>query len=91
MTSSLLGGKPTKVKLITNHLACGSEVTIDIAPTATKEEIKEKLAEATGIPIEHQKVMLSGINQIVVGDKRTNIGFASCGTASGVQLAVDGK
>jgi hypothetical protein len=69
-TSRLLGGKPTKVKLMTSHLPCGGEVTIDIEKDASKEEIKAKLEVATGVPVEHQKVMLSGINQIVMGDKR---------------------
>lgn len=59
-----------QVKIITPHLECGSEVTIDIGPDATKDEIRQKLVTATGVPFEHQKVMLSGINQIVMGDKR---------------------
>lgn len=90
------------MKIVTNHLACGQEVTIDLEPTATKQvcscmlrlcnshlhpranaacssgiilsvrlqEIKQKLEAATGVPALHQKVMLSGINQIVMGDKR---------------------
>lgn len=70
VTGRLLGGKPVKVKMMTNHLPCGSHVTIDIEEDASKDEIKMKLAEATGVPVEHQKVMLSGINQIVMGDKR---------------------
>jgi ribosomal protein L23 len=56
--------------MMTPHLPCGPEVTIDIESNATKDEIKQKLAAATGVPVEHQKVMLSGINQIVMGDKR---------------------
>ena len=70
MASRLRGGKPVKVKMLTNHLACGKEVTIDIEQTATKDEIKAKLEVATGVPAAQQKVMLSGINQIVMGDKR---------------------
>ncbi len=66
----LRGGKPVKVKMMTPHLACGPEVTIDIESNATKGEIKQKLAVVTGVPVQHQKVMLSGINQIVMGDKR---------------------
>lgn len=89
LTSRLLGGKPVKVKMLTSHLPCGSEVTIDIESNATKEEIKQKLAPVTGVPIEHIKVMMSGINQIVMGDKRTNLGYSACGTTNGVQLAVE--
>ncbi|KAL6778776.1 hypothetical protein ACKKBG_A04690 [Auxenochlorella protothecoides x Auxenochlorella symbiontica] len=91
LSSRLRGGVPVKVKIITPHLACGNEVTIDLEPTATKDEIKLKLVDATGVPFEHQKVLLSGINQIALGDKRTNIGFASCGSANGVQMAVNAK
>ena len=90
-TSRLAGGKPVKVRIITNHLPCGQEVTIDIEPSAGKDEIKAKLAAVTGVPAEHQKVMLSGINQIVMGDKRTNVGFTACGSANGVQMAVGTK
>ena len=70
LSCRLRGGKPVKVKMMTNHLPCGSEVTIDLEPNATKNEIKRKLEVATGVPVEHQKVMLSGINQITMGDKR---------------------
>ena len=83
------GGKMVKVKMMTQHLECGSEVTIDIDENASKDEIKMKLSEKTGVPFEHIKVMLSGINQIVMGDKRTNIGYSTCGYANSVQLAVE--
>jgi hypothetical protein len=69
-TTRLRGGKPVKVKIVTNHLPCGQEVTIDLDSKATKTEIKRKLESATGVPAAHQKVMLSGINQIVMGDTR---------------------
>lgn len=83
------GGKLVTVKMMTDHLPCGSEVQIDIDEQASKDEIKMKLSEKTGVPFEHVKVMLSGINQIVMGDKRTNIGYSSCGYANSVQLAVE--
>lgn len=70
LSCRLRGGKPVKVKMLTPHLPCGPEVTIDIETNATKDEIKQKLAVVTGVPVEHQKVMLSSINQIVMGDKR---------------------
>lgn len=76
------------MKILTNHLPCGQEVAIDIEPTASKDEIKLKLAAATGVPVEHVKVMLSGINQIVMSDKRTNLKYSFCGSTSGVQMAV---
>ena len=70
LTSRLRGGKPVKVKMMTGHLPCGPEVIIDLEATATKDDIKAKLEAATGVPAAQQKVMLSGINQIVMGDKR---------------------
>ena len=45
--------------------------------------IKRKLEQATGVPVEFQKVMLSSISELCMGDKRTNIKFGSCGTANG--------
>ncbi|PRW58940.1 serine threonine- kinase Nek1 isoform X5 [Chlorella sorokiniana] len=83
--------KLAQVKILTNHLPCGQEVTIDLEPSATKAEIRSKLEAVTGVPAEHQKVMLSGINQIVMGDKRTNIGYAYCGSTNGVTMAVNTK
>ena len=88
-TRRVCGGKLVKVKMMTDHLPCGPEVQIDIDENASKDEIKMKLSEKTGVPFEHVKVMLSGINQIVMGDKRTNIGYSSCGYANSVQLAVE--
>lgn len=66
-------------------------MTIDIEPSANKDEIKSKLATVTGVPFEYQKVMLSGINQIVMSDKRTNLGYSFCGSTNGVQMAVNSK
>lgn len=60
--------------MMTDHLPCGSEVTIDIEASASKDEIRGKLEAATGVPAAQQKVMLSSIGQIVMGDKRWVIG-----------------
>jgi len=79
----LRGGKPTTVKMVTNHLPCGSSVEIDIEADEPMSSIKLKLEKATGVPVEHQKVMLSSISELCMGDKRTNIKFGSCGTANG--------
>lgn len=46
------------------------EVTIHIGANTPALEIKQLLAPLTGIPPQHQKLMLSAINQIVVADKR---------------------
>ena len=58
------------MKLLTGHLPCGPEVQIDIDSSTPLLLVKQRIFEASGLPIEHQKVLLSGINQIVVGDKR---------------------
>lgn len=39
------------------------------------------------MPIEHIKVVLSAIDQLVMGDKR-RLRFASCGSASNIYFAV---
>ena len=79
----LRGGKPTTVKMMTNHLPCGNSVEIDVEADEPMSSIKQKLEKATGVPVEHQKVMLSSISELCMGDKRTNIKFGSCGTANG--------
>ena len=35
--------------------------------------------------------MLSAINQLVLGDRRTPLGYSSCGTASGLQFVLMDK
>lgn len=59
-----------QVQLLPTGLPCGSEVTLDLEPDSPLLEVKRQLQLATGLPVEHQKVMLSGINQLVMGDKR---------------------
>lgn len=59
-----------QVKMMTNHLACGPEVFVDIEATTTVNELKRKLEPLTGVPPKHQKIMLAGIGQITMGDKR---------------------
>ena len=86
----LCGGKPVKVKIITGHLPCGQEVTIDLEPTAGKAEIKRKLEAATGVPTGQQKVMLSGINQIVMGDRRW-AHWRSAGAHAGLASITEGR
>eukprot|EP00879_Flechtneria_rotunda_P005795 GHRR01006098.1.p1 GENE.GHRR01006098.1~~GHRR01006098.1.p1 ORF type:complete len:165 (+),score=57.87 GHRR01006098.1:273-767(+) len=90
MTCPLAGGAPVKVQVLPQGLPCGPEVTLDIEADTPLLEVKRQLQLATGMPIEHQKVMLSAINQIVLGDKRT-MKFAHCGTASSLYFAVAPK
>lgn len=56
--------------MITSHLQCGSSVSIDITPSTPMTEIKAQLEAKTGVPAKDQKIMLAGINQLVMGDKR---------------------
>ena len=60
----------TKVKMMTNHLPCGSSVEIDIEADEPMSSIKQKLEQATGVPIEFQKVVLGSISELYMGDKR---------------------
>jgi hypothetical protein len=62
-----LGGQ---VKMMTTNLPCGKEAVIDIEENTRKLEIKRLLEPITGVPIEHQKVILSGVNQLAFCDKR---------------------
>jgi hypothetical protein len=62
-----------QVQLLPQGLPCGREVTLDLAADTPLLEVKRQLQLATGVPLQHQHVMLSGINQLVMGDKR-------CGT-----------
>ena len=84
----LRGGKPTVVKMMTNHLPCGSQVEIDLEPEESMLSIKKKLEEATGVPVVEQKVMLAGLDELMMGDKRTNIKFGKCGTSNTAGMAI---
>ena len=55
------------------------QVTIDVAEDDPITEIKKKLAKVTGVPPEHQRILLGGISQMCMGDKRTSIRFGTCG------------
>lgn len=55
---------------MTDHLPCGKEVFIDLSEESSVSELKTKLESATGVPTKFQKVMLSGIGDLMMGDKR---------------------
>eukprot|EP00983_Pelagomonas_calceolata_P014032 449416-Pelagomonas_calceolata.AAC.3 len=62
-----------QVRLLTPDapgVTCGPTVSIDLEPDTPMYEVKLQLQEATGIPVEAQKVMLAGIGDMVLGDKR---------------------
>ena len=63
-------------------------VLIRIAPSTPMTEIKEKLATVTGIPVKDQKLLLSGIDRLTMGSRKTNLRFGSCGTADSISFAV---
>lgn len=50
--------------------ACGPEVSIDLEADTPMWQVKLRLAAATGVPVEAQKVMLEGIGRMVMADKR---------------------
>ena len=59
-----------QVKMMTNHLPCGSSVEIDIEADEPMSSIKQKLEQATGVPVEFQKVVLGSISELYMGDRR---------------------
>ena len=69
--------------------AAGHLFSIQVADGEHPSSIKRKLAGPTGIPVDEQKLMLGGFSQLVVGDKRTNIKFGSCGMTEGLGLTVE--
>ncbi|KAG1656024.1 hypothetical protein FOA52_005652 [Chlamydomonas sp. UWO 241] len=77
-----------KVKLLTHALPCGPEVTVDISEHEPLYSVKAKLEVATGVPMEHQKVMLAGIGQMVMADKRSGLGFSHCGSANSLYFGL---
>jgi hypothetical protein len=54
------------------------------SPPPTKPNANKK---PKGVPIEHVKVMLAGIDEMVMGDRRA-MRFAHCGTASNAYFVV---
>ncbi|CAG9463222.1 unnamed protein product [Pedinophyceae sp. YPF-701] len=84
-------GVRTKVHMMTPHLPCGDHVFIEVPENARKHVIMRALAEKTGVPVEHQIIRMGGINSIFMGDARTNIRSARCGTVDSVRLATTGK
>eukprot|EP00951_Prasinocladus_malaysianus_P030934 scaffold294022_cov43-Prasinocladus_malaysianus.AAC.1 len=76
------------IRLMTNHLPCGSEVKIDFDEDTPVIEVKRRLEAATGIPVEHQKLMLANLTEPMLGDKRLPMSFGSVGHCShGMGLA----
>lgn len=45
----------------------------------------------TGIPVRAQKVMLAGIGEMVLGDRRTHLGYTHCGSTNSFHLACMGQ
>jgi hypothetical protein len=68
-----------QVQLLPQGLPCGDEVTLDLSADTPLLEVKRQLQLATGVPLQHQHVMLSGINQLVMGDKRCGHRFITHG------------
>ncbi len=66
-------------------------VSIHITPSTPMGEIKKQLAAATGIPAKDQKLLLSGIDRLTMGSRKTNLRFGSCGTADSISFAVKTK
>jgi hypothetical protein len=46
------------------------EVTVQVEAATPLLEVKRQLALATGVPVGEQRLLLSAINQLVMGTKR---------------------
>ncbi|KAI8469204.1 MAG: hypothetical protein J3K34DRAFT_424344 [Monoraphidium minutum] len=79
---------PVQVKLLDPSTSAGESVEVDIQADTPLLEVKRQLHLKTGVPIEHIKVLLSGINQMVMGDKR-QLKFSYCGSSSNMYFAVE--
>jgi thiamine phosphate synthase YjbQ (UPF0047 family) len=64
----------------------GTLVELDVQADDTPAAIKDKLTGKVGIPVESIKLRLGALNQIMFGDKRTNIMHGTCGATSGLGL-----
>ena len=81
-----------KVQIL-NHRGDGpTEVEVAIQEKSTMLEIKKQIHAFTNIPIREMKVMLSGINEMVVIDKRDkSIGISHCGSVNSLAFCLDVK
>ncbi|KAK3245009.1 NEDD8 protein [Cymbomonas tetramitiformis] len=73
----LRGGSPYVLKVMT-----GGEFEVDLDENDTNVIIKRKVEQVTGIPVKNQKLRFGGLDQLYVGDDRTNIKFSSCGATN---------
>lgn len=71
--------------IVVKMIVGGDQVTVDARPDDMLH-LRRQLEERTGIPMQHQKLMLSSINQLVLGDKRLPIKYAHCGTANSLSM-----
>ena len=101
MTTAPRPGLGIALQMITTHMLLSpcqvdilghqNPVTINITPSTRMEDIKKQLAAATGIPAKDQKLLLSGIDRLTMGSRKTNLRFGSCGTADSISFAVKTK
>jgi len=84
----LRGGVATECKAMHKGTwgEIGTMVDIDIDESDNQTTLKRKLAKKVDIPVEHMKLRLGGISQIMFGDKRTNIAHGTCGATSNTGL-----
>merc|ERR1712066_199150 len=64
----------------------GTMIQIDVDESDNQASLKRKLAKKIDLPVEHMKLRLGGISQIMFGDKRTNISHGTCGATSNMGL-----
>ncbi|PNH10019.1 Polyubiquitin-D [Tetrabaena socialis] len=89
LSARLRGGQPVKVRLLTPtpQAESGTHVTVEMEADTPMHAVKARLAAATGLAVEHQRVLLAGMGDMVLADKRTNIGVSYCGSTNNLYFA----
>ncbi|KAG2494207.1 hypothetical protein HYH03_007565 [Edaphochlamys debaryana] len=78
-----------KVRVLTpTPLAeAGSQVSVDLEAGTPLPLVKAALARCTGLAVERQRLMLGGIGDLCLLDKRSNIGASHCGSTNSLFFA----
>ena len=81
-----------KVVFLNNQGKGPTELEVAIQENSTMLEIKKQIHALTSIPLHQIKVMLSGINEMVVIDRRDqSIGISHCGSVNSLAFCLNTK
>lgn len=80
---------PITVNIISKETPL-SEITVDFTETSKVKELKTRVWAKTSIPVEFMEVLVSGLTQVTVVDRRSmKVGY--CGASNATSLIVGGK